>query len=179
MLHYFGGMTIKNIARATGTSPGAIGMRLSRARAQLREEMVAMMDTAFEEQRLQANFTFRVVEAVKRIKINPMPRMAGLPLGLSLAMGIIITVLSFNPYIGISVDRAMPSGLPLPVETKALKTGEILVEVLKTSGISVIPNKQGSGNGRAPQLQALDLEQRFPDKPAGSLQPAASRWVPS
>ena len=61
MLHYFGGMTIKDIARAVGASPTAIGVRLSRARAQLKEEMVAMMDTAFEGQKLQASFTFRIV----------------------------------------------------------------------------------------------------------------------
>jgi DNA-directed RNA polymerase specialized sigma24 family protein len=79
VLHYFGGMTIKNMARAMGVSPGAIGMRLSRARAQLREEMVDIMDTAFEGQRLPVGFTFRIVEAVKRIKIHPTPRMAGLP----------------------------------------------------------------------------------------------------
>jgi RNA polymerase sigma factor (sigma-70 family) len=79
MLHYFGGMSSMEIARAVGTSPNAIRMRLSRARSQLREEMIAMMDTAYEGQRLQASFTFRIVEAVKRIKINPMPRMTGLP----------------------------------------------------------------------------------------------------
>jgi len=53
MLHYFGGMTIKDMARAIGASPTAIGARLSRARAQLKEEVLAMMDTAFEGQKLQ------------------------------------------------------------------------------------------------------------------------------
>jgi hypothetical protein len=74
-------------------------MRLSRARAHLREEMVVTMESAFRWQKLQSNFTFRVVEAVKRIKIPPMPRVAGLPWGLSMAVGVVITVLSLNPHM--------------------------------------------------------------------------------
>ncbi|MFC1713158.1 sigma-70 family RNA polymerase sigma factor [Candidatus Poribacteria bacterium] len=151
MLHYFGGMSIKNIAGAIGASPTAIGTRLSRARAQLREEMLAMMDTAFEEQRLQASFTLRVVEAVKRIKINPVPRMAGLPLGLSLAMGIIITVLSLNPHISTTSDIVIPTSSPLFVEAKALETGEIPVDILKTSNISIIASKLKDGDAGDPQ----------------------------
>ncbi len=146
MLHYFGGMTIKDIARAIGISPGAVGMRLSRARAQLKEEMNAMMDTAFEGQRLPAGFTFRIVEAVKRIKIEPMPRMAGLPWGLSLAAGIIVTVLSLNPHVSMTSDTAMPAGSPLSAEAKMLEAGEIAVDIMKTSEISIIASKQGSDN---------------------------------
>jgi RNA polymerase sigma factor (sigma-70 family) len=153
MLHYFGGMTIKDIARAIGISPGAVGMRLSRARAQLKEEMIAMMDTAFEGQRLPAGFTFRIVEAVKRIKINPMPRTAGLPWGLSLAAGVIITVLSLSPYMNISRHIAPPTGLPLSAETKVLKAGEIAVDIMKTSEISVISSKQGDGDNGSPGPQ--------------------------
>jgi RNA polymerase sigma factor (sigma-70 family) len=147
VLHYFGGMTIKDMARAMGASPGAIGMRLSRARAQLKEEMIDTMDTAFEGQKLPVGFTFYIVEAVKRIKIHPMPRMAGLPWGLSLAAGIIMTAVSLNPHLSISGDIVIPSGSPLPVESKALKTGEIPVDILDTSQISAIASKQGDGDG--------------------------------
>ncbi|MFC1715471.1 RNA polymerase sigma factor [Candidatus Poribacteria bacterium] len=141
VLHYFGGMKSKEIARAIGTSPGAIRMRLSRARAQLREEMVDMMDTAFEGQKIPAGFTLHIVEAVKRIKINPMPRVAGLPWGLSLAAGIIMAVLVLNPHMSIPTDMEDPAGFPLPVETKVLKAGEIPVDILKTSRISIISSK--------------------------------------
>jgi RNA polymerase sigma factor (sigma-70 family) len=153
MLHYFGGMAIKEIARAVGASPDAIGKRLSRARSQLREEMVAMMDTAFEGQRLQASFTFRVVETVKRIKIHPMPRTAGLPWGLSLAAGIIVTVLSLNPHMSITSDIAMPAGSPLSAEAKALETGEIAVDILKASEISIMASKQGDSDNGSPSPQ--------------------------
>ena len=151
VLHYFGGMTIKDMARALGASPAAIGKRLSRGRARLKEEMITMMETAFEEQRLATGFTFRIVEAVKRIKINPMPRTAGIPLGLSLAMGIIITVLSLNPQISIVSDMAIPTGSPLPVKAKVLKTGEIPVDILDVSQMLVISDKQGDSDGEEPQ----------------------------
>ena len=151
MLHYFGGMKSADIARSLGMSPTAVRKRLSRARMQLREEMTAMMDTAFEGQRLPVTFTFRVVEAVKRIKINPMPRMAGLPLGFSLAMGIIITVMSLNPQVNISSDMAVPTGAPLPAQMKTLKVGEIAVDILKADEIAVIASKQGDDNGGEPK----------------------------
>jgi RNA polymerase sigma factor (sigma-70 family) len=150
-LHYFGGLNSNEMARAMGISPVAVRVRLSRARAQLKEEMIAMMNTTFEEQRLQANFTLRIIEAVKRIKIHPMPRATALPWGLSAAVGIIITVMSFNPQMSIPSDITIPTGSPLPVETRVLKTGEIPVDILKSSEIPVISSKQGDGDGGEPQ----------------------------
>ena len=133
ILQYFGGMNSSEIARVIGVSPTAIRMRLSRARAQLKEEMTAMVDTAFEGQRLQATFTFRIVEAVRRIKIHPMPRITGLPWGLSLTAGIICAILNFNPRLNVfnPMDAHVESALP--GRAKALKTGEIPVDILKVS----------------------------------------------
>jgi RNA polymerase sigma factor (sigma-70 family) len=147
MLHYFGGMNSVDIARSLGTSPTAVRKRLSRARAQLREEMLAVMDTAYEGQKLQATFTFRVVEVVKRIKIPPMPRATTLPWGLSLAAGIIMAILSFNPHLNLINPQGFPSGSPLPVEMKVLKTGEIPVQMLRISQTLAIASKQGDGDG--------------------------------
>ena len=84
-----------------------------------------MMDTAFEGQKLPIGFTFHIVEAVKRIKIHPMPRLASLPWGLSLAVGIIVTVLSLNPHLSVTSEMAIAAGSPLPAEMKVLRTGEI------------------------------------------------------
>ncbi len=150
MLRYFAGMNSKEIARVTGTSPGAIRMRLSRARAQLREEMADMMDTAFEGQRIPAGFTLRIIEAVKRIKIHPMPRATALPWGLSVAVGIIITVMSLNPQMSITSDLTPPTGSPLPVETKVLKTGEIPVDILDVSRMPLLAIMQGKDDGGEP-----------------------------
>jgi RNA polymerase sigma factor (sigma-70 family) len=146
-LHYFAGMSSSEMARVLGTSPAAIRKRLSRARKTLREEMADMMGTAFEEQKLKTGFTFRIVETVRRIKISPTPRTAGLPWGLSLATGIILTVLSINPHLSLPDQTSFPRGSPLPAEMKVLKTGEIPVQVLRISQTLAIASKQGDGDG--------------------------------
>ncbi|MFC1718812.1 sigma-70 family RNA polymerase sigma factor [Candidatus Poribacteria bacterium] len=149
-LYYLGGMNSREIAEFLGASPTAIRHRLTRARSQLKEGMVAMMSTTLEEQRLSASFTFRIVEAVKRVKIQPMPRATGVPWGLSLATGIIFTILGLSPYISM-LNPVIPSmSSPLPAETKVLKIGEIPVDILKISKISVIAGNKGDGGG-APQ----------------------------
>jgi len=139
-LHYLGKMSGQQMSQFLGISHATVRQRLSRARRQLREEVIAMMSSAYEQQRLQAGFTFRVVEAVKHIKINPTPRMAGVPLGLSLAAGIIIAVLSLNPHLRLN-PASFPASLPLPVEANLLETGEIPVDVLMGSQPLTIPGK--------------------------------------
>jgi N-acetylneuraminic acid mutarotase len=167
MLRYFGGMNSSEIAKALGTSPTAVRKRLSRAHARMRKEMVAMMGTAFEGQKLQASFTFRVVDAIKRIKIHTMPRMAGLPWGLSLATGIIISVLSLNSHLTIVDPLITSAGSPLPVKTKVLKTGEIPVDIIKTDEMSVISGNQGDGDVSNPKFP--DLQNAFALAPRGEM----------
>lgn len=148
ILHYFGGMKGEEIAESLGISPTAIRMRLSRAREQLKEEMVSMMNMAFDGQRLKAGFTFRIVEAIKRIKIQPVSQVKGLPWGLSLGAGLIFAILIIGQYIPFNLpDIAM--GLPLPSDTKILKVGEIPVDAVKVSTIASIADK-GDGKGLAP-----------------------------
>jgi N-acetylneuraminic acid mutarotase len=119
---------------------------------QLKEEMLAMMNTTFEAQKLRSGFTFRILEAVKRIKIQPMPRTAGLPWGLSLAASVIIAALTLNPHISIVNPTSIPSGSPLPAEAKVLKTGEIPVDILEVSQVSFLASKQEDGEDGVPKL---------------------------
>jgi RNA polymerase sigma factor (sigma-70 family) len=152
ILHYFVGMDSKEIAKSLGTSPTAIRMRISRAREQLREEMIAIMGTAFSQQKLQAKFTFNIVEVIKRIKINPISQTPkGLPWGLSLATGLLIAVISINPMLVSFVNLGTPIFSPLPSETKVLKIGEIPVDVVKTSNIAFISSHKGKGKGGEPK----------------------------
>ena len=168
ILRYFGGMTTREMSRFLAVSTSTIERRLRDARTQLKEGMLAMMSRSYEQRELPVTFTFRIVEAVKRIKINPMPRMAGLPWGLSLAIGVLITVLSLNPRVSVPSDMAIPTASPLPVETKVLKTGEIPVEILKTSQISVIASKQGDGDSGKPQRDPQNAFMLAPQAKGGT-----------
>jgi RNA polymerase sigma factor (sigma-70 family) len=151
LLYYFSDMDSKEIAESLGISPTAIRMRLSRAREQFKEEMIAMMSTAFENQRLHASFTFRIVEAIKQIKIQPISQTKGLPWGLSLATGLMIAVLGFNPDMTQVNLFGNTAGLPLPVESKVLKVGEIPVDVFKASDIPILSSKMEKGKSGEPK----------------------------
>jgi RNA polymerase sigma factor (sigma-70 family) len=153
MLYYFGGMNSVDIAKALGTSPTAIRHRLSRARVRIREEMITMMDTAFEEHKLPSGFTFRIVEAVKRIKISPMPRMTGLPWGLSLAAGIAVVVMTLGSQMAI---HQSPELTAFPGETETLKVREIAADILSGPQASVMAGKQGDTDG-------VGMDQRSPE----------------
>lgn len=94
-LYYLGGMNSIEIARFLGTSPNNIAQRLKRARAKLKDEMLSTFDETADQQKLGMEFTFRVVEMIKHIKIQPMPRTRWLPWGLSSVSGTILTILCF------------------------------------------------------------------------------------
>jgi len=146
MLYYLGGMKSREIARFLGTSPTAIRKRLSRARVQLRKEMIDMMGKTLKPQRLQASFTFRIAEAIKRIKIQPVQRTAGLPWGISLAAGIIIAVMSMGSHLSTFTPVKAHTFASLPSEAKVMKTGEIPVDIFKIDQIPILASKQGDGD---------------------------------
>jgi RNA polymerase sigma factor (sigma-70 family) len=147
VLHYLGDMNSFEIAEFIGMSPGSIRERLSRARTLLKKEMLEMMTATFEGQRLKAGFTFRIVETVKNIRINPVSTTNGLPWGLSLVTGILITILSLNPYTSIPIQLNTFSGSPLFSESRVLKVGEIPVDVVKTSETTFLSSNKGNKDG--------------------------------
>ncbi len=167
-LYYLGGMDTKEIARFVGASPTAIRKRLSKARSLLRAETMSMISAEFRERRLQATFTFRLLEAIKRAKMHPMPRTAGLPWGFSLAVGTIIAILVLNPHLSTYIPPATLSGSPLMVKAKTPKTGEIPVDILEVSPAPVIASNQGKDDNGAPkspepQNSASDAKSALPD----------------
>ena len=152
-LYYLGGMTSKEIAQFLGTSPSTIRQRLSRARLKLKKEMLDMMSTTYDQQKLQPSFTFRIVEMVKQIKIQPAPRSTPLlPLGLSAATGIVLTILSFTPYFISLTPLGALLGSPLPSETKVMAEGELPVDVLEISEIMFLSGEQGDDDGGVAKL---------------------------
>jgi RNA polymerase sigma factor (sigma-70 family) len=151
VLHYIGGMKNKEIAIILGTSIDNIKQRLSRARSMLKEEVLAMMNVAYDQQKLTAKFTFNIMETIKKLKIHPITQSKGLPWGLSLATGIIIAIMSINPGLIPFIDIGTPIYAPLPSETKVLRIGEIPVDIVKISNISYISSNMGKGNGGEPK----------------------------
>jgi len=108
-------------------------------------EVLAMINTTFQSQKLQAGFTFRIVEGIKRIKIQPTGQAKSLPWGLSLAAGIIATILSLGSHIKPIDFPEFLSGSPLPAESKVLKAGEIPVDVVKIFKTPIISSQQDKG----------------------------------
>jgi RNA polymerase sigma factor (sigma-70 family) len=151
-LYYLGGMSSKEIAQFLGTSESAIKQRLSRARSKLKKEMLDMMSKTYEQQSLHPSFTFRIVEMVKHIKIQPSPHTPLVPLGLSAATGIVLTVLMFSPYLISLTPFGALFGSPIPGKTKVMNIGEIPVDVLEPSEITFLSSKQGDGNNIVPKL---------------------------
>ena len=146
VLHYFDGMSIRDISRFLGISPRTVDRRLSEARIILKEEIMTMTSAIYNMSKLPADFTFKIVEMVKRIKLHPTipTNLKGLPYGLSIATGLIIALLSINPLIHFE-QLGAPMNSPLPVEAKILKVGEIPVDIVKTSKISLISSGLGKG----------------------------------
>ncbi len=152
MLFYLGGMSGKEMAAFLGVSPNTIRQRLYRARAQLKEEMLVMMEGTFEAQKLQASFTIRIVEILKRTRIHAMPRTTGLPWGLSLATGIVLAVFSIGSHINLP-DFVEASIAPaLSSETAVAEVGEITVDVMKVSKAPFISSGQNQENSGEPKL---------------------------
>jgi len=160
-LRYFGGMTIREMSRFLGVSPGTIDRRLMGARTRLKEEMLVMMSATYEQHELPANLTFRIVETVKWIKIQPMPRMIGLPWGLSFATGLILTVLSLNPNLSFLEPVSAPMSSRLPGETRVMEIGELPADLLMVSEKSIISSSRG--------LSADDALGALPGIPLGML----------
>ena len=152
-LYYISGKNSEEIARFLSISPSAVRQRLSRARTELKEEILAMMSMTFEQKKLPVGFTFRIMEMVKRIKIHPVSQMKGLPWGLSLATGLLVAVLSFNSHFIPLELFGTYGGLSLSMDQKVLKIGEIPVDVLKISSTAMLSNQKGNGNGGGPNLQ--------------------------
>ena len=129
-LYYLGGLNSTEIARFLGTSANTVNQRLMRARTKLKKEMIAMMDTTFGEKKLHPSFTFRIVEAIKSTKMQPVSTKPLLPFIGSAAAGIMLTVMLFSQFFVPIAPIGDLTGSPLPSETQIVALGEIPVELI-------------------------------------------------
>jgi RNA polymerase sigma factor (sigma-70 family) len=147
-LYYLGDKDNKEIANFLGISPESVRQRLTRARSLLKEEITAMMGKTFETQRLPVGFTFRIIEAVKRIKIDPVSIGKGVPWGLSLATGLLVTILSLNPQF-MKMAQIDLTNLAVSGESSVLETGDFSVDIAKISENPFLANQEGANNGKS------------------------------
>ena len=134
-LYYLGGMKSRDIAEFVGVSPNTIEKRLSRARAKLKEEIIIMMSGTFDEMRLQPSFTFRVVEAIRRTKIQTPASKAQLPVGVSTAAGLIVLLLSFTVPQSPLYPIGQLIGSALPAQMQVTEDGIIPVDTIEITEI--------------------------------------------
>ena len=143
-LYYLGGMSTNEISQFLRVSRDAIRQRLSRARLQLKEEMITMMETTFEHHKLQPGFTFTVVEIIKQANIHPHSRMKPLPLGFSVAAGLAVVLIGLSGRVSplYSVGEWVASTLP-----SQTRVPEVEVSPVQVVGIvkSIVPS-DGGGN---------------------------------
>jgi len=168
-LYYLGGMNSRDIARFLGTSYNVIEQRLKRGREKLREEILIMMTTAFEQQRLHGGFTFHIIEIVKRLKIQHIPRLPWIQWGVPTVAGLLIGILAFtlNPKpsslfsIGlISPDRSYEDSLMSNVIAGDERFAPN-INIGETSAYAAIP---------ATLVAELSDEVKKPDSPQAELQ---------
>ena len=130
-LHYLGGMTSFEIAKFSGVSPSAVRRRLMKARGLIKAEIIGAMGTAFEEQKLSASFTLRIMELVKHIRVKPLPRLAELPWGVSVGTIILTIILSLGIFGGIQDIMNSQMESAALGQTGSAGTGEILVDIVE------------------------------------------------
>ena len=148
-LHYLGGLSCKEIAQFLGVSPHAIAMRLNRARAKLRKEILTMMHTSFDGQKLHSGFTLNIVEMIRRTHIQPNPQAPVIPIGIAVVGLLTISMLSlFTPFNQLPAIGKL-IGAPIPSETKVMDVGEIPVDVIMLPNTSVV----SSGDGKKDSIK--------------------------
>ena len=145
-LHYLGGISGEQIAKILCISYSTARQRLARARSMLKQELLAMVGETFAQQKLGANFTFRIVEIIKKLRINPIITTKNLPWGLSFVTGgIIFVILCLNPNFPQVWITGNFANSALPSETKVLTIGEIPVDLVKTSKVPILSSSTEKG----------------------------------
>jgi RNA polymerase sigma factor (sigma-70 family) len=159
VLYYLGGMKTREISRFLGVSNEAIKKRLSRARERFKAEDLNSTIETLESQKLSASFTFRILEAVKHIRIKPLPRMTGLPWGLLSATGILLVILSTGSHLNLVNPESASYPRSDSGQMKVTETQGFIVELMEISSKQAMSNEQYNGPGKSPVLLG---EFRFP-----------------
>ena len=106
--------------------------------------MHPVIRTTFDQKQLMPVFTFRVVEMIKHTNASPIPHLPRLPWELSVATGIVLTLLSFTPHL-----------IPLfPIGTGSVMSGGPSVVDVGEIQIFASPMKKARIDRRQSQIRA-------------------------
>lgn len=179
-LYYLGGMDSVEIAKFLGTSPANIRQRLSRARAELKENL-AFVSMAFEQRKLSPSFTFKIVERIKDIRIEPVPRIKGLPWYISLTTSAIFAIVGLNQHFTPYELPGNRSFLMIPGYKRLDRSKDIPVKLIEIPPKSIIPLEKEKGKDNTGGLAGRSVNlssslqrksigwKRHPDMPTGRL----------
>ena len=129
-LHYMSGLSVKEIAEFMGISPSNVKVRLHRARKQLGERLMNMVDKQMKKEKLRSGFVLTMMNTIRNMPMpslpNPRPiRWAPIPISIGLVL--MIGIIGY----GVSSGRDVSSDMPI------LKPAEAIFEV------SLLPDTNG------------------------------------
>lgn len=158
-LYYLGGLSIKDIARVCYAKPNTIAQRLRRARAQLEQELLAALDDALPTQPLPATFTFRLAEAIRRIRIRPAPTRTSLPIAIGIVVLLLSMVAPMSPFYPVSSGAFSA----LSSQMQVLEQGELPVSKEVTHVLILSGEQTGAGfsNAEGQEQNTLTLSTPF------------------
>ena len=134
-----------------------------------------MIDTAFTAKKLQSGFTFRIVEAIKSTKVQPISTNPWFPFIGSAAVGIVLTFVFFSQFLRPAAARGNLTSSPHPSDIQMTMNGEIPVELVAEAtkpptvfgerGTGVVGNSpEQSHQMNAAEVKISETEIRAPYK---------------
>ena len=127
-----------------------------------------MVSTTSDKIKLQPSLTFRIVERIKQVKIEPPT--TGTPSGFSAAGGFIVALLSLTvPFSSLfALDRLV--GSALPAKTHAAEIGLIPVDVMEITELTIFSSeKRDRDFGQKPRQQINQINGSIREKEGKKL----------
>ena len=110
------------------------------------------MGIMFERCRLQPSFTFRITGMIKEMKVQSALHKTTLPWGLSIAAGLVAIFISFTVPFSPFFPIGMLISSVLPTQTQIAEFGEIPVDTIQITEITVLSTEKGDGDfGQKPR----------------------------
>jgi RNA polymerase sigma factor (sigma-70 family) len=110
-LHYMSGLSVKETAEFMGISPNNVKVRLHRARKQLGERLMNMVDKQMKKEKLRSGFVLTMMNTIRNIPIPSLPKPRPIrwaPIPISIGLALLIGVIGYGVSSGKDVSLDMP-----------------------------------------------------------------------